>query len=67
VRLARWIRQWSYGATVAMLAAAIFHFAGRPISWWTDGYTLTGTAFLVVVCLGAAWATADYIWRALKP
>jgi len=50
-----------------MLAAAIFYFAGRPISRWTDGYTLTGTAFLVVVCLGAAWATADYIWRALKP
>ena len=65
-RLARWLQQWFFGSAVVMAAGTILHVAWRPITWWTDKYTMTGTALLVVARLGTAWATADYVWRSFK-
>src|SRR5262249_31927943 len=60
--MSRWFHQWAYATTFSGIAGAIIH-AWSPIEWWTTGYTLTWTSLILVASIGAAWATADYIWR----
>jgi hypothetical protein len=35
----------------------------QAIPWWTDGYTLTGTALLISFAVGLAWVAVVFLFK----
>jgi hypothetical protein len=42
---------------------ATWHVRYEPIPWWTNGYTLTGTALLIGLAVGLAWVALVFVWN----
>jgi hypothetical protein len=62
-----WFRHWLYATCLFWIAGATWHVRYEPIPWWTNGYTLTGTALLISFAVGLAWvAVAFFFKRAFK-
>jgi hypothetical protein len=49
-----WFRHWLYATCLFWIAGQIWHVRYEPIPWWTNGYTLTGTALLISFAVGLA-------------
>lgn len=46
-----------------MRRGAIWHVRYEPIPWWTDDYTLTGTALLISFAVGLAWVAVVFLFK----